>query len=88
MRIPMTRDDEMRRILFATTDRMSEIMAQVAKATPTPTQGTVESVTSIASEQWSSAMSAAMNALYGAGIVIQVKVRESLAHQVKRKGRL
>ncbi|KAF2104635.1 hypothetical protein NA57DRAFT_30080, partial [Rhizodiscina lignyota] len=42
--------------------RLSEIMAQAVK--PTPTQGTVESMTSVASEQWSSAMSAALGALY------------------------
>jgi hypothetical protein len=59
--------EKMQRLASEAGDRLAEVTRAVSEALlkPTPTQGSVESITSLASEQYSSAIAAASSVLYG-----------------------
>ena len=61
-----TYTEQVQKVMNRAGDRYAEIKKAVNEAmNPTPTQGSIESVTSLVDEQYSSALSAASRALYG-----------------------
>ena len=75
--------EKMQSIISQAGDKYADVTRAVSEALlqPTSTQGSVESITSIASEQYSSAFAAASSALYG----IQQDAGESVASAVSGK---
>lgn len=75
--------EKIQKVLNDVNDQAAEISRAISEALlrPTSTQNSVESVTSLASEQYEKAMSAASSALYGP----EVGVGESLANEASAR---